>query len=138
MLDYNKILKNNLVNVFKDILNHIKLNGLQTTNQFYITFQTNHNKVEMPNWLRKKYPFEMTIVLQHEYYDLIVNNNYFSITLSFQDIKSKLKIDYDSIISFADPSVNFGLVLKKNIIEKKEEKSKQNNNVINFSHFKKT
>ena len=96
----------------------------------------------MPNWLKQKYPEEMTIVIQYEYYDLQINKNNFSITLSFNNIETNLKIDYNSIISFADPSANFGLILQNNKIQKKENKKLKNNklnkdNVINFSNYKK-
>tara|TARA_A100001015_G_scaffold197967_1_gene220828 strand:+ start:2467 stop:2751 length:285 start_codon:yes stop_codon:yes gene_type:complete len=92
--------------------------------------------------VKKKYPEEMTIVIQYEYYDLEINKNNFSISLSFENIKANLKIEYDSIISFADPSANFGLVLQKNKVQKKiknnlgNKKSKYNN-VITFSDYKK-
>ena len=142
MIEYQKILDKNMLNVFKDILNNIKDKGLLNNNHLYVTFFTNHENVKLPNWLKQKYPDEMTIVIQHEYYDLEINENNFSITLSFNNIKTNLKIDYSSIVSFADPSANFGLILKANRIQpkvnKKVEKNKSNkNNVINFSNFKK-
>tara|TARA_Y100001970_G_scaffold30686_1_gene38113 strand:- start:116 stop:547 length:432 start_codon:yes stop_codon:yes gene_type:complete len=142
MIEYQKILDKNMINVFVDILKNIKDNGLSNNNHLYITFLTNHKEVELPNWLKQKYPKEMTIIIQYEYYDLKINKDNFSISLSFDDIKTKLKIDYNAIISFADPSANFGLILKANRIQpkvnKKVEKNKSNkNNVINFSNFKK-
>ena len=84
----------------------------------------------------------MTIVIQYEYYNLKVNKNNFSISLSFNGIKTNLTIDYKSIISFADPSVNFGLILQKNKTQKKlkknlESKGSKKDNVINFSNYKK-
>jgi len=142
MIEYQKILDKNMLNVFKDVLTYIRDNGLSDNNHLYITFSTNHKNVELPNWLKQKYPEEMTIVIQYEYYDLEINKNNFSISLSFNDIKTYLKIDYNSIISFADPSANFGLILQKNKIQKKdnkkiEKKRSNKNNVINFSNFKK-
>ena len=142
MIEYQKILDKNMLNVFKDVLTYIRDNGLSDNNHLYITFSTNHKNVELPNWLKQKYPEEMTIVIQYEYNDLEINKNNFSISLSFNDIKTYLKIDYNSIISFADPSANFGLILKKNRIQKKdnkkiEKKRSNKNNVINFSNFKK-
>ena len=118
MIEYQKILDKNMLNVFKDILINIKNNGLSNNNHLYITFFTNHKNVELPNWLKQKYPEEMTIVIQYEYNDLEINDNNFSISLSFDNIKANLKIDYNSIISFADPSANFGLILQKNKIQK--------------------
>ena len=84
----------------------------------------------------------MTIVIQYEYYNLKVNKNNFSISLSFNDIKTNLTIDYKSIVSFADPSVNFGLILQKNKSQKKlkrnlDNKKSKEGNVINFSNYKK-
>ena len=142
MIEYQKILDKNMLNVFKDILKNIKDNGLLNNNHLYVTFLTNHKNVELPNWLKQKYPQEMTIIIQYEYYDLEINKNDFSITLSFGDIKTNLKINYNAIISFADPSANFGLILQKSNIRNKENKKLENNkskkdNVINFSNYKK-
>ena len=135
-----------MLNVFIDILKNIRKNGLSNNNHLYITFLTNHKKVKLAKWIKQKYPNEMTIVIQYEYNNLEVNEDNFSITLSFNDIKTKLIIDYDSILSFADPSANFGLILKQNTIQKKanlnvKEKLKndqsEKNNVIDFSIYKK-
>ncbi len=142
MIDYQKILNQNMLNVLKDILKNIKENGLNNNNHLYITFLTNHKNVELPNWIKQKYPEEMTIVVQYEYYDLEISENNFSISLSFSNIKTYLKIDYNAIVSFADPSANFGLILQKNKIQKKVKKNLKNNkseknNVIHFSNYTK-
>ena len=83
----------------------------------------------------------MTVVIQYEYYNLNINTNNFSITLSFNDVKANLKIGYDSILSFADPSANFGLILKKKEKPKKNSNRLRNikskDNVIEFSDYKK-
>ena len=142
MIEYQKILSKNMINVLKDILINIINNGFSNNNQLYITFLTNQKKNRLPNWIKQKYPEEMTIVIQYEYYNLEVNKNNFSITLSFNNIKTNLIIDFSSVISFADPSANFGLILQKNKINniaKKnlEKNSPIKNNVINFSNYKK-
>ena len=144
MIDYQKILNNNMINVLKDILRNIENNGLSNKNHLYITFLTGHPKTKIPNWIKEKYPEEMTIVIQYEYYDLKINKSDFVIILSFNDIKAKLKIHYDSIISFADPSANFGLRLMENKNRKKFNISKKDkitnnkkDNIINFSNYKK-
>tara|TARA_B100000989_G_C19460180_1_gene435857 strand:+ start:215 stop:646 length:432 start_codon:yes stop_codon:yes gene_type:complete len=142
MIAYQRILNKNMLNVFIDILKNIKENGLLNNNHLYITFLTNHKGVDIPNWLKKQYPEEITIILQYEFYNLEVNKKKFSITLSFNDIKADLIIDYNAIISFADPSANFGLVLQKNKIQKKIIKNLENdiskkNNIIDFSNYKK-
>ena len=148
MIDYQKILNNNLLNVFIDILKNIEKNGLDGSNHLYITFKTGNSHSIVPDWLLVKYPNEMTIVVQHEYYHLYVHKSYFNIGLSFNNKKADLKIYYNSIISFADPSSNFGLNYQFNNSNKKIEKKKKkvakkninqdnNSNVIKFSNFKK-
>jgi len=148
MINYQKILNKNLLNVFIDVLKNIEINGLDGSNHLYITFKTDNSKNLVPEWLLLKYPDEMTIIIQHEYYHLSVNKSYFNIGLSFNNIKTDLKISFDSIVSFADPSSNFGLNYQLNTSNKKIEKKKRKNakkninqdndsNVIKFSNFKK-
>ena len=142
MIEYQKILDRNILNVLKEILKKIQNDGLINNNHLYITFLTNHKSNDLPKWIKQKYPEEMTVLIQYEYYELKLNKNDFSIILSFNNVKTKLTICYDSILSFADPSANFGLILQKNKIQKKvskkiENKTSKNNNVINFSNFKK-
>ena len=140
-IDYNKILKKNMLNILKDVLLNIEKNGLKDGNHLYINFLTNHSKVKIPKWLKEKYPNEMTIVIQYEYYNLNVEEDKFSIGLSFNNVNADLLIDYDSVISFADPHANFGLKLKN--YEKIKEKPKKNikkekkNNVVDFKNYKK-
>ena len=121
MINYEIILKKNLKNVLIDILHLIKENSEDY--QLYITFSTTHKNIKIPNWLKNKYPDNMTIVLENEFYDLFVFDKYFSVTLSFNNIKAEIEVDYDSIISFADPKSNFGLILN-NIKKEKDEKIK--------------
>ena len=114
-----------------------------------MTFATNNSNTLIPQWLLEKYPTEMTIVVQNEYYHLAVKKNYFTIGLSFNNIKTDLKISFGSIVSFVDPSANFGLNYKFNKspsigkkkkakkILKKIIKSKNSSNVIKFSKYKK-
>ena len=136
MMEYQSILDKNMLNVFKDIIKHIRDNGLSNNNHLYVTFLTNHTKVEMPSWLKERYPEEMTIVIQYEFYNIIVNENNFSITLSFNNIKTNLKIDYDAIISFADPEANFGLILNNKKLKKQADKNFKNNlDKIFFQRF---
>lgn len=139
-IDYNKILNRNMINVFKDVLVNVCKNGLVGNNHLFVTFNTNHKKIKIPKWLLRKYPNQMTIVVQHEYFNLKVNKSDFEITLSFDDTKVDLKITYDAIVSFADPSASFGLILnnnnnKKEIHEQKNQKKE--NKIIKLADFKK-
>ena len=139
MINYEIILKKNLKNVLIDILHLIKENSEDY--QLYITFSTTHKNIKIPNWLKNKYPDNMTIVLENEFYDLFVFDKYFSVTLSFNNIKAEIEVDYDSIISFADPKSNFGLILN-NVKKEKDEKIKkvdnEKNNIIDFSNYQKS
>ena len=142
-INYYKILRKNMMNVFIDVLNNIEKNGLQEGHHLYITFKTNYNKVIIPKWLLDKFPIEMTIVIQYEYWNFEVTKNNFKITLSFNNIKSDLCIPYKSVTSFADPYVNFGL--KLNSFEESNEKKyikktaviKNKNNIIDLIKYKK-
>lgn len=132
-----------MINVFKDVLLAIEKNGLSEGHHLYITFNTKDPKINIPEWLKKKYLDEMTIVIQYEYWNFKVKKNSFDIDLSFDDIKTKLNIHFDSIISFADPYANFGLKLnnnKKKLVKEKNNLNNKNNikdNVIDFKKFKK-
>ena len=116
-----------MINVLKDVLTNIKNNGLQEGHHLYITYKTIDKKVIIPQWLLDKFPSEMTIVIQHEYWNYNVTNDHFKITLSFNDIKTDLIVPFSSVISFADPYANFGLKLiqDKVIDNKNTNKTKQ-------------
>ena len=126
-----------MLNVFKDILHKIKDEGLSNNHQLYVTFSTKNSNIVIPKWLLKKYPDEMTIIIQYEYYNIEIKKNFFLITLSFNNIKTDLKIPFESIISFADPTANFGLILKKNSNNKNKKKlTKNKDNIIDFLKYK--
>lgn len=142
-INYTAILNKNMINVFKDILLNIKKNGLQENHHLYITFDTNNSKIKVPKWLREKYPKEMTIVIQYEYWNFKIKKNSFNICLSFNDIKTNLEISYDSVISFADPYANFGLRLIPEVTKQKKQLKVpkkmhiNKNNIIDFKDYKK-
>ncbi len=101
-----------LRSVIKKTINHVAENGLPGDHHFYISFLTQDEGVTMPGRLRAQHPNDMTIVLQYQYDDLEAGEDAFSVSLSFGGIKERLVIPYASVISFADPSVNFALQLK--------------------------
>ena len=146
-INYTEILNQNMINVFKDVLLNIEKNGLQEGHHLYITFNINNAKVKIPKWLQEKYPVEMTIIIQNEYWNFKTKNDSFNIGLSFDDIKTDLEIPFNSVISFADPYANFGLRLipeiknKNNAQVKKSVKNKNKNfkkdNIIDFNNYKK-
>ena len=140
IINYKKILKKNLENVLYDILLLVKKEGLNNNHHLYITFDTNHIGVMMSEWLRNKYNEKMTIVIQYEYWNLQVKKDQFSIMLSFDDIKENIIVPFNSIISFVDPSTNFGLKIKggKINITKQNKKSRtKKSKIIQLKNYKK-
>jgi uncharacterized protein len=83
--------------------------GLPGEHHFYITFRTNFPGVQVPARLSAQYPDEMTIVLQHQFWDLKIENDALMVGLSFSGIPSTLVIPMGAIVGFADPYVRFGL-----------------------------
>ena len=108
-IDYLDLTRKALRGVMSESLTHAAEQGLVGEQHFYITFRTNLRGVVMPDWLLKKYPEEMTIVVQHEYWDLAVMPDRFSIGLSFSDRSVTLVVPFAAVKTFADPSVNFQL-----------------------------
>ncbi len=95
--------------VVRDVLRLLAGEGLPAPHHFYITFRTSHPGVEMPDFLRERYPGDMTIVLQHQYWDLQVEDDAFAVTLSFSDQLQRMRVPYNAVKVFADPGVEFGL-----------------------------
>ena len=108
-LRYDKMVERALRNVVKESVEEVMEHGLINDHHFYITFLTEYQGVEIPEYLMERYPGEMTIVLQYQFHDLEVNDEYMAVTLSFNNVPEKLKIPLASITIFADPSVNFAL-----------------------------
>src|SRR5205823_2462762 len=95
--------------VVRDALLRLAQEGPRGAHHFYIGFATQMPGVVLPESLRSRYPEEMTIVLQHQFWDLDVGEDAFSVSLSFQKQLERLTIPFAAISSFADPSVNFML-----------------------------
>jgi len=108
-IDYGNLMHKAMRGLIYEVLTDISNNGLPGNHHFFITFDTMHPDVEIADWLSDRYPGEMTIVIQHQYDSLNVTEVGFSITLSFGDNPEPLYVPYDSIKTFVDPSVEFGL-----------------------------
>lgn len=108
-LDYGRLIDEAMHIIVHKALRIAAEKGLPGEHHFYITFHTNHAGVDIPDELHKQYPDEMTIVLQHQFWDLTVDNEKFSVVLSFNNVKKKLTVPFQAVSSFADPSVKFGL-----------------------------
>lgn len=106
---YDKMVEKALRGVVRQALQEVVEDGVIDDHHFYITFFTDHPGVKVPNYLKERYPGEMTIVLQHQFYDLEVNEERFTVMLSFNNVPERLTIPLAAITIFADPSVNFAL-----------------------------
>src|SRR5712691_1230463 len=109
LFQYEKMVERALRGVVRDALQRAAREGLKSAHHFYIGFATQMPGVVIPDHLRAKYPDEMPIVLQHQFWDLEVTDQRFSVTLSFQQQLERLVIPFAAVRSFADPSVNFAL-----------------------------
>jgi uncharacterized protein len=111
LLPYDEWTEEALRHVLVRALRHVSINGLPGGHHFYITFRTDHPGTDIPARLRAKYPEEMTIVLQHQFWDLTVNEvaGIFSVGLSFGGVGSTLTIPLQAVTAFADPYVRYGL-----------------------------
>jgi hypothetical protein len=84
-------------------------NGLPGGHHFYVTFRTRHPDVDISEALRARFPDEMTIVLQHQFWGLEVTEDWFEVTLSFNRVNERLHIPFSAISAFADPFAKFGI-----------------------------
>lgn len=108
-IDYGGLVESALRTVVREVLERLARGEVPDPHHFYITFKTHADGVVIPEYLRSRYPSEMTIVLQHQYWNLRVHEDGFSVTLSFNDRPENLAIPFSAIKVFADPGVEFGL-----------------------------
>jgi len=111
LLPYEKWIEQALRHVVVQAIEHAAVEGLPGGHHFYITFRTSYPGVELPQRMRAQYPQEMTIVLQHQFWDLGFNRDTQSIQvgLSFGGVPTKLVIPLDAVVEFADPHIRYGL-----------------------------
>ncbi|WP_010138743.1 SspB family protein [Oceanicola sp. S124] len=108
-IDYGNLMHRAMRKLIHDVLSDVARNGLPGAHHFFITFDTTHDQVELAAWLRDRYPTEMTVVMQHWFEDLDVSEDGFAVTLNFGDSPERMYIPLDAILTFVDPSVEFGL-----------------------------
>ena len=109
LIRYDVLAQEALRGVVRKVLQETAKAGLPGEHHFYISFATHHPGVRLSTRMREQYPDEMTIVVQHQYWDLKANDHGFEIGLSFNDIPENLLVPYAAIRGFFDPSVQFGL-----------------------------
>jgi len=120
-IDYGGMMHRAMQGLIADVLGAVAAEGLPGAHHFFITFDTTDPGVEMADWLRERYPGEMTIVVQHWYEDLVIEDDFFAITLNFGNQPERLHIPFDALRTFVDPSVEFGLRFETQEIEEEEE-----------------
>lgn len=106
---YDLMVEQALRGVVEDALKQVEKHGFPGEHHFYISFRTDHPYTELPEYLRKQYPEEMTIIIQYEYEDLLIEDGSVAVTLSFDDRSEHIKFPIEAITTFADPAVNFAL-----------------------------
>lgn len=108
-IDYGKLVDRAMRGVLRDALEIARDQGLPGEHNFYITFETQKTGVDISPVLSTQYPEEMTIVLEHQFWDLDVTEDSFAVSLSFGGKRERLFVPYDAVTAFVDPSVKFGL-----------------------------
>ncbi len=108
-IGYEALAERALRSVVRDALRRAEAQGLIGSHHFYITFKTHDAGVDIPEFLKERYPDEMTIVIQRQYWGLKVEDDFFEVTLTFQKLPANLHIPFEALTAFADPGVQFGL-----------------------------
>jgi hypothetical protein len=108
-IDYQRIIQDALRGVVRRVLAQVAEHGLPGEHHFYIGFRTGHPGVEVPRFLRDQYPEEMTVILQHQFWELEVEEEGFSVLLSFGGNRHRLRVPFAALTAFADPEAQFAL-----------------------------
>ena len=122
-LDYGSLMHRAMRGLIFNVLEQVRDYGLPGNHHFFITFDTTHPDVQLADWLKDRYPEEMTVVIQHWFDNLEVREDGFSITLNFGDQPEPIQIPFDAIQTFVDPSVEFGLRFENQDMDEIEDEA---------------
>jgi hypothetical protein len=111
-IGYEALTDRALRSVVKEALKRVQKQGLIGSHHFYVTFKTHDPGVEIPDFLKERYPDDMTIVLQNQFSGLKVTEDGFEVTLGFQKLPATLAVPFAALTGFVDPAVQFGLQFK--------------------------
>ena len=112
LIGYGQLVESALRGVVREALRRVAKSGLPGDHHFYITCRTKDPGVQLPPYLREQYPEEVTLVMQHQYWDLVVEDERFGVTLSFGGRNERILVPFSAVTAFADPSIDFGLQFK--------------------------
>jgi len=124
-LDYPRLVQEALLGVVRQALETTAERGLPGDHHFYLTFSTDAPGVVVPPRLKKRYPREMVVVLQHEFFELDVDDESFAVSLKFGGKLERIEVPFAALIAFTDPSIPFGLQFGRAEKEAETEKEKE-------------
>lgn len=107
--DYPRLLQRALRTLVREVLTVAADDGLPGEHHFYLSLRTDRADVQVPPFLRQRYPEEMTVVLQNQFWDLQVDDAGFAVTLRFDGMPARLEVPFDAVVAFFDPAAQFGL-----------------------------
>ena len=151
-INYGGLMHQAMRGLLAKVLRGVAETGLPGKHHFFITFDTQGEGVDIPRWLAERYPEEMTIVMQEWFANLEVSDEAFSVTLNFGNDEVSLRIPFDAISTFVDPSVEFGLRFEASeegepipdddespmiVIEEEDEKSQEDAEIVSLDSFRK-
>jgi len=147
-IDYGNLMHRAMRSLIQSVLTDVAEHGLPGAHHFFITFDTRHPGVALADWLRERYPTEMTIVIQHWFENLVVTDEDFSITLNFGNNPEPMVIPFDALRTFVDPSVEFGLRFEtqggddededdQTDIEVEQEPERRDAEIVSLDQFRK-
>ncbi len=122
-IEYGNLMHRAMRGLIREVMDQVADRGLPGAHHFFITLNTRHAGVAMADWLRDRYPDEITIVIQHWFDNLGVDEDGFAITLNFGNQPEPLYIPFDAITTFVDPSVEFGLKFETQVEDDEDEET---------------
>ena len=147
-IDYGNLMHRAMRGLIQSVLADVAEHGLPGAHHFFITFDTTHPDVQIADWLKERYPTEMTVVIQHWFENLSVDDEGFSITLNFGNNPEPMVIPFDALRTFVDPSVEFGLRFDTQEqdedeededieVEAEDEPARQDAEIVSLDQFRK-
>jgi uncharacterized protein len=122
-IDYGNLMHRAMRGLIYEVLKRVQSDGLPGEHHFFITFDTRHPDAKLADWLRERYPDDMTVVMQHWFDGLKVTQQGFAVTLNFGEQPEPMYIPFDAVRTFVDPSVEFGLRFETHDSEDEDDES---------------